>query len=230
MSTFGLVHGAWLGGWCWSHLVPHLEERGHAVVTVDLPGSSPSLGSLDYAKVVEGALAQIDEDLVLVGHSLGALTIPVVAVHRPVRRLVYLCGVLRDPGKTLAESYQDGTDADMSPKPLVGIERHTDGTTEWVDEKAASQLMWQDSEPADATLAFRQLQPQLSLWHERCPIDTWPDVASTYILCTEDRLIRPGWARRAAQAKLGVRARELSGGHSPFLSRPAELAHALCQE
>ena len=50
---------------------------------------------------------------------------------------------------------------------------------------------------------------------------------SAYILCTEDRLVSPEWARRAAQAKLGVSALELPGGHSPFLSRPAELTEAL---
>lgn len=214
----------------WTHLVPHLEERGHAVVIVDLPGSSPGVGSLDYADVVLNALAQIDDDLVLVGHSLAGLTIPIVAVQRPVRRLVYLCGVLRDPGRSLAESYEDGTDADMTPEPLVGFAYGDDGTTAWVDEVAATRFLCQDSEPAVAAWAFRRLQRQYSLRTERSPIDRWPDVESTYILCTEDRLVSPEWARRAAQAKLGVRALELPGGHSPLPSRPVKLAEALCQD
>lgn len=109
------------------------------------------MGSLEYANVVRDALAGVDEDLVLVGHSLGALTIPSVAVQRPVRRLVYLCGVLRDPGKSLADSFEDGTDADMAPEPLVGIEYRDDGTTAWVDEVAATRFLWQDSDPALAT-------------------------------------------------------------------------------
>jgi pimeloyl-ACP methyl ester carboxylesterase len=118
----------------------------------------------------------------------------------------------------------------MAPEPLVGIEYRDDGTTTWVDEVAATRFLWQDSDPALATWAFHQLHAQYSLWTEKSPIDRWPDVESTYILCTEDRLVSPEWARRAAQAKLRVRAVEIPGGHSPFLSRPAELAEALCQD
>ena len=36
------------------------------------------------------ALAGADEDVVVVGHSLGGLTIPLVAAGRPVRRLIFL--------------------------------------------------------------------------------------------------------------------------------------------
>jgi pimeloyl-ACP methyl ester carboxylesterase len=134
------------------------------------------------------------------------------------------------PRKSLAEGFEDGTDADMAPEPLAGIAYHDDGTTAWVDEVAAARFLWQDSKPAVAAWAFPQLQAQYSLWTERCPVDAWPDVESAYILCTEDRLVSPEWPRRAAQAKLGVSALELPGGHSPFLSRPAELAEALCQQ
>ena len=230
MSTFGLVHGAWLGGWCWTHLVPYLEERGHAVVTVDLPSDLPGVGSLDYAHVVLDALSDVDDDLVLVGHSLAGLTIPVVAVHRPVRRLVYLCGVLRDPGKTLEQRNADGTDPDMTPEPLVGVEFHDDGTSEWVDPMAATRFLCEDAEPAVATWMFRRLRRQYSLWMERSPIDHWPTAEATYILCTEDRVVNPVWSRRAATEKLGVEALEMPGGHSPYLSRPAELAEVLCRD
>jgi pimeloyl-ACP methyl ester carboxylesterase len=37
MSTFVLIHGAWLGGWCWYRVIPRLEQRGHTVVALDLP-------------------------------------------------------------------------------------------------------------------------------------------------------------------------------------------------
>jgi hypothetical protein len=45
MATFGLVHGAWHGAWCWDRLVPELEARGHlGVDSVELEGGhSPFL-------------------------------------------------------------------------------------------------------------------------------------------------------------------------------------------
>ena len=38
MSTFVLVHGAWVGGWCWQRVTPHLRAAGHDVLTPTLTG------------------------------------------------------------------------------------------------------------------------------------------------------------------------------------------------
>lgn len=38
MSTYVLVHGAWFGKWCWNQVTPLLEQVGHNVITLDLPG------------------------------------------------------------------------------------------------------------------------------------------------------------------------------------------------
>jgi hypothetical protein len=49
------------------------------------------------------------------------------------------------------------------------------------------------------------------------------------IVCREDRAIAADWACRAARERLGVEPIELGGGHSPFLSRPSELAALLAE-
>jgi pimeloyl-ACP methyl ester carboxylesterase len=38
MAIFVLVHGAFLGAWCWTKLAPEPAARGHRAVTFDLPG------------------------------------------------------------------------------------------------------------------------------------------------------------------------------------------------
>ena len=43
----------------------------------------------------------------------------------------------------------------------------------------------------------------------------------------DDAAVNPQWSRSAALERLGSGAVELPGGHSPMLSRPAELAEAL---
>jgi alpha-beta hydrolase superfamily lysophospholipase len=80
MVTFGLVHGAYHGSWCWEKLAPQLEHRGHQVLTVDLPGEDPDAGAAEYAVAALTAFANAGDDLVVVGHSLGGLTIPLIAV------------------------------------------------------------------------------------------------------------------------------------------------------
>jgi pimeloyl-ACP methyl ester carboxylesterase len=71
VSVFGLVHGAWHGGWCWERLVPELEQRGHTAVLPDLPCEDVRADATEYARVVGEALGDADGDVVLVGHSLG---------------------------------------------------------------------------------------------------------------------------------------------------------------
>src|SRR5690242_17823573 len=98
MATFVLVHGAWHGGWCWDRLVPELAAAGHQSVVMDLPIEDPSATFEDYASVVvdaaAGAGAGSGSDVVVVGHSLGSMVIPLVAARRPVSALVFLCGVI----------------------------------------------------------------------------------------------------------------------------------------
>jgi hypothetical protein len=38
VSTFLLVPGAWLGGWCWRHVAPDLRAAGHSVIAATLTG------------------------------------------------------------------------------------------------------------------------------------------------------------------------------------------------
>jgi hypothetical protein len=71
MATFSLVHGAWGGGWLWDLLCAELESRGHVVHAPDLPCEDVAAGVAMYAAVVPAA------DIV-VGYSLGGLTIPFV--------------------------------------------------------------------------------------------------------------------------------------------------------
>ena len=119
MVTFGLVHGSQHGAWCWERSTPELERRGHRVVAPDLPCDDPAVGVDGYATVVIEALEGAD-DVVLVGHSLGSLTIPVVASRRPVDRMVFLCSVPTGPGPAI-----DGDLADMvTPGFLRGRAHH----------------------------------------------------------------------------------------------------------
>src|SRR5437764_15314513 len=102
MSTFALVHGAWHGAWCWDRLVPEIAARGHRAIAVDLPCEDPLAGGAAYAGAVVQALEGVGGDVVLVGHSLGGLTIPLVAARQPVHGMVFLCALLPRPDRSMA--------------------------------------------------------------------------------------------------------------------------------
>jgi pimeloyl-ACP methyl ester carboxylesterase len=221
-----LVHGSYHGAWCWDFLTPELERLGHRVTTVDLPISDPELGAADYAKTIEAALDPATEP-VLVGHSMAGLIIPLVATHRPVRRLVFLAAFLPSPGRSAND--QRGTEAIDGRVPPKTAEWTDLGDDVWmVGPNTATELFFHDASAAVARWATRRLRPQsYRVLNEPTPLTAWPDVESVSIVCRDDRAINPAWVRAAARERLGVEAIELGGGHSPFLTRANELAQIL---
>ncbi len=228
MATFALVHGAGHGAWCWERLVPALEVRGHTAIAMDLPCDDPAAGCVRYAEVVATVLPPV-ADLVVVGHSLGGLTIPLVATRRPVRMLVFLCALIPVFGQSLLDQlaadpgiYHDALRT--HPGRVTG----PDGSTWFRDAAAAQAVFYQDCPSEDARWAFARLRPQASApRREPCPLVAWPPAARAYVLARDDRAVSPAWSRSAARARLGVDPIELEGGHSPFLARPGELAGVL---
>src|SRR5690349_15598495 len=74
---------------------------------MDLPLEDSSATFDTYADVVCTTLDDRDDDVVLVGHSYAGNTIPLVAARRPLRHLVYLCAMIPDIGRSLAEQLTD---------------------------------------------------------------------------------------------------------------------------
>ncbi|MGZ8562301.1 MAG: alpha/beta fold hydrolase [Candidatus Limnocylindria bacterium] len=224
MTTFVLVHGSWHGAWCWDRLIPQLEALGHRAIAMDLPIDDPKAGLAEYAEVVAPLVP--DESAVLVGHSLGAAVIPLVAERRQVRRMVFLCPVIRRLGMSLAE--QASLDADISTYDLSkGRTFFDDSSSAW-EPDAAIAAFFPDCDPETAHWAAARLRRQYwRYWEEPNPLRSWPEAERSAIVCTDDQIIGVDWARRRIPELLGTSPVELPGGHSPFLSRPAELAAAL---
>lgn len=222
MTVFVLVPGGWHGAWCWAFLVDELAARGDRAVAVDLPTEDPAAGAAAYAEAVRAALPDGD-DVVLVGHSLAGLTIPLVAAaDRRVRRLVYLAAMLPDPGRSVADG-----DRQTVRGLGRGLVQHEDGSSSW-DRAAAVHRLYPDSPPERAAWAAARLRRQhWRVTTEVTPLASWPDVPSTYLRCADDAVVDAGWAARAVPERLGVEPVTLPGDHSPFLARPAELADLL---
>ncbi|MFD5696986.1 alpha/beta fold hydrolase [Streptomyces lasiicapitis] len=98
MATFVLIHGGGDSGWAWHLLEAELRTRGHETVAPDLPSDQPSAGLGDYADAVVEAVGE-RRNLVVVGHSYGAFTAPLVADRLPVDVLVLLAGMIPAPGE-----------------------------------------------------------------------------------------------------------------------------------
>ena len=225
MSTFVLVHGAWHGAWCWERLAPELEARGHESIAMDLPIEDGSATFEDHAKVVVDAAGGAGDDVVLVGHSLAGMVIPLVAAARPVEAMVFLCGVIPNFG---AMPWDDAPQMEV-PGAFDSTVKHDDGSTSWTDLEAATSAYYGDCSAEDAAWAFERLRHlnNASLWDRPYPLDAWPTGRRIAVIGQEDRAVTPEFSWHVSQQRLGVDPLELPGGHSPFLARPAELADLL---
>jgi pimeloyl-ACP methyl ester carboxylesterase len=226
MSTFMLVHGAWHGAWCWERLVPELVSLGHRTLTVDLPSDDPAATFETYADHVVEAMSGEDDRIILVGHSMAGMTIPLVAARRPVRHLIFLCGLVPAPGSSLIEQISE-SDV-LLPEYASGLEADEYGSGRWVDADLARQILYADCDEDAAGAAIERLRAQASTPYAiPCQLDELPDVGRTYVVCGEDRLVNPDWSRRVATGRLAAELVELPGSHSPFLSRPRKVADIL---
>jgi pimeloyl-ACP methyl ester carboxylesterase len=230
MTTFALVHGAWHGAWCWELVSPLLHDAGHDVVAPDLPCDDGSAKTFDaYADVVCAALDGRGDDVVVVGHSLGAPTATLVAARRPVRHLVYLCAAVPAVGRSLFDQWQEHHDM-VNPAWDKGLgEPDEELKTVWVDVDCARELLYADCDEQTVAAAFDRLRPQ-SAYPFTAPLllAKFPAMSCTSIVCTEDRLIGQEWSRRIAR-EIGADIVELPGSHSPLLARPSAVADILLQ-
>jgi pimeloyl-ACP methyl ester carboxylesterase len=221
---FALVHGAYHGAWCWDRLRTELERDGHTTSAADLPCEDPQAGVERYADEVLHAIPGTAGDVILVGHSLGGLTIPVVAERTRTLMTVYLCALVPVPGLSFDAQ---GASSATGFKPSVGAVGNADGSASW-PEAGAIEIFYQDCDLETGQSAARRLRRQhWRATEEVTPLRKWPAVDSAYILCADDRAVSAEYSRHVARELLRVEPIEMPGGHSPFLSRPGELARVL---
>jgi pimeloyl-ACP methyl ester carboxylesterase len=221
MSTFVLIHGGGDVGWSWHLVKAELRARGHDVLAPDLPGDDESKTLVDYADAVVEAVGE-RQNLVVVAHSFGAFTAPLVADRLPVDVLVLLAGMIPSPGESPDQwwantGYQRAVEEQA--KRDDGLTGNADPYVSFyhdVPRKLAAQAMGKE-----------RAHPSMAATAAPWPLDAWPDVPTRFVLCSEDRFFPPDFFRRLVPDRLGIVPDEIAGSHCVALSRPKELADML---
>ena len=221
MAIFVLVHGSAHSPRAFDLVRSHLEQRRHTVVTPELPADEPDAGAMRYAEVIAAAIPDGEEPIV-VAHSASGWFLPLVALLHPVRRIVFLAAAVPKIGMSFVELFQ--AEPEMINPVWIGKDpRKPEVMNEFLLHDCPPQLLgWAQAE-------IRVLNIK-RLWDERYPLEKWPSVATSYIVCSEDRTIQPAWSRKVARTQLGVEPIELAAGHCPYISRPKELVEILMNE
>lgn len=220
MVTFAFVHGGGDVGWSWHLVERELRGLGHQTLAPDLPCDDPTAGLADYADAVTDALAG-RRHVIVVGHSYGGFTAPVVADRIGAEALVLVAAMIPAPGETPAAWWTN-----TGHGRAVAEQSKLDGGLTGSEDPFVTYYHDVPRDLAELALSKARDESEVA-YNTPCPLDEWPAVPTKCILCTEDRLFPSAFMRRLAAERLGLVSDEVAAGHYVALSRPRELASLL---
>lgn len=237
---FVAVHGGCHGAWAWDYLIPELAKLGHELIAVELPGHGERAHEVSTLSGYRDAVvAQMRPGDILLGHSSGSVVATMAADARPdlVAHIVYLCGILPVEGQplpTATTSTKLGGGTSDSPHDDDAvldtyIKPTEDGSAFYFERQGAVMAFYNDCDEDMVDWAFSRLVPE-PFAPLGVPVSVptfWAaDLPRSFIMGTIDASCPPALAK-SESTRLGVDPLVIESGHSPFLSRPAELARLL---
>ncbi len=231
MTAFVLIHGAFSGSWSWDSVREPVKQAGHEVIAPDLPSQGKDQTPLSeitldsYCGRVIEILERQAEPVVLVGHSLGGITISQAAEHQPerIKTLVYVAAFLLPDGSS-PKSFWDNQPI---PSPVIShCDVSQDGAVSFRKEHLAS-LIYNTSPQAAVDKAARLQRPMA-----RKPLATplrlseknYGRIPRVYFETLQDKAI-PIECQRQMQAALPCgKVVSFATDHVPMASATAQFA------
>lgn len=235
-ETFVLVHGAWHGGWCWAAVIRQLDKLGDRSFAVDLPGHGASTISragatlAGYLDCVAGLIEQRSlNDVVLVGHSLGGITVSGVVQQIPqrIKRVVYVNAVVPRDGESAIDTVPGG--AAIAAR-LEAMRSLADPSTP-VDEDTFRAAYIQDGSRALQNFVLAALVPEpVAPMLEPVSMRNFQScgVPQSYLVCEDDISRGAGhWHPNFSSRLSNPTLRFVKAGHEIMFSAPVRCAQAL---
>jgi len=231
-NTYVLVHGAWQAPYVWNAVRDDLTNKGNKVIVVELPGhgkdTTPTYAlNLDvYRDKVIQELSAAEDPVILVGHSMGGMVVTAVAEKIParIRKLVYIGAFVPQSGQALAEI--SDPESKLGPSLIPSEDRLTidvkreDLTALFIaDGSTQAKQSVLDNYRAEPAIPFTT---KVNLTKEH-----FGSVDKVYIKTLQDIVISPGLQDRMIAAAGIKTIYSVNTSHSPFLSRPHEVAELL---
>ncbi len=235
MGAYVLVHGAWHGSWCWAKIVSLLQDAGHNTIVLDLPGRAgdstplPAITLDSFSAKLCRVIERQAEPVILVGHSMGGVSITQAAEQCPerIRALVYVAAFLLRDGQTSTEVAQaDGTSLVVAN---VVIDQAA-GSLRLRPEAPLREIFYGACSQEDVQRATAMLVPEAllpAITPVRTTVARSGRVPRVYVECLRDRAVPLPLQRKMQAATPCERVFTLDTDHSPFLSTPSQLAECL---
>ena len=229
--TFVLVHGSWLGGWCWQRIEERLRSLGHRVYAPTMTGVGDRSHLISHQITLDTWVNDIEQvlrceelsEVVLVGHSFGGRVVTGVADRCPelVNRIIFLDSALPVSGKSLFDQLPEDARADR-----IASAASSGGMS--IPPPTALALGVLD--PADQAWVNRRLTPQ-PLGTNAVPIVFSDPIGKgrpvTFVEFTSPVFPASVRAVQFARSQPGWDIKSLPTGHMAMVSDPEALASLL---
>ncbi|XP_039122693.1 salicylic acid-binding protein 2-like [Dioscorea cayenensis subsp. rotundata] len=250
-SHFILVHGAGHGAWCWYKLASLLESAGHKVTAMDLTGcgiDSTSISEVksvrEYVKPLMEVMSALlpDERVVIVGHSLGGMSISfaIQAFPHKIAVAVFATAFICSPDSPLSESFIENYRRTSDGSTLLDSQLYFDEgpenlpTAVLFGEQLLTEKMYQLCPSEDVKLASKLMRPSklfVSELHDSSLFtkERYGSVPKVYIKCTKDKILTENFQQWMINRASVTEVIEIDSDHMVMLSKPRELFDCLLE-
>lgn len=230
MKTFILIHGSWHSAWNWHKVVPLLENKGHKVHAIDLPGmgrDKTPIKEVTLQSTVESIcklIDSIDGKVILVGHSKNGIMTSQVAEYRAekIEKLIYLAAYLIPDGKTQADYSSQDVAGVLKPY----VTRYPETNSHTLQPEVYKEGLYHDCDD-DIYQMARMILSHESAVTGITPLqltdENYGSVPRYYIECTQDRAVTPFIQQKMYRETVCEKVYKMQTSHSPFFSQPNEL-------
>ncbi|XP_058072890.1 methyl jasmonate esterase 1-like isoform X1 [Magnolia sinica] len=245
---FILVHGACHGAWCWYKVATLLISTGNQVTALDLGSSGTNPKKFndefctfsDYSQPLLDIMASLppQQKVILVGHSLGGLTLALAMDRYPekVSAAVFVTAFMPDSSNRLSfvlDKFFESKQYNLMDTKFDFYQGQEELPRMLFGLQYLSQRLYQLSPPEDMTLATTLLRatPLPREEQSNAPIlseERYGSVSRVYIMCDEDICITYNFQRWMIENDPVKEVKVINGSdHMPMFSKPQELCLCL---
>jgi len=233
MSRFVLVHGAWLGAWCWDDIAKDFRSAGHEVYVPDLPGHGDDqtpVPAITLESYVDALAPLVAEGSVVVGHSMAGIVISSLAERIPeaIASLIYVAAYLLQSGESIVGVSATATDSLVGPNMVPAA----DWSTISIRPEAIEEVFAADAPPSAIERLHSCARPEPA-GPFNAPILVTPEKFGTvrrcYVRTSKDRAVTPRLQDAMLAKTPCAEVITMNTSHTPFFAAPAELTATLIQ-